>query len=169
MASAMAQNPVSWVDVSPRTIKRADFRSYSVSEIGHLFDWGENPNGQSAHVMPYRGQFIVDIVEIEANAVHQPSKPGDEVVVVVNGMLILTTDENEIELVFRKGEVVMIPQGWAGLYRVAPENGSFLEFTIVPGNYFDPNIKPSPNGLVQKVWSCLQSRARTRSTRGNMA
>lgn len=128
-------------------MRRENFSAYSVAEIGHLFDWGENPNGKSAHVVPYRGKFIVDIVEMEENAVHQPSKPEDEIVFVANGVLILTSDRNKEEQVFKKSEAVLIPQGWAGLYRVVPEDGPFLEFTIVPVNYFDPVLKQRPSGL----------------------
>lgn len=147
MSVPETQDSTFWVDVSPRAMRRENFAPYSVAEIGHLFDWGENPNGASSHIAPYRGKFIVDIVEIEENAVHQPSKPGDEIVYIANGVLILTTDANNTEQVFKKGEAVLIPQGWAGLYRVLPEDGPFLEFTIVPANYFDPLLKPKPSGL----------------------
>src|SRR3546814_17171020 len=66
--------------------------AYVEGEIANLFDWVENLEARSEHLMPHRGQFIVDIVEIDANAVHQPSKPGDEVVAVLNGILRLPTE-----------------------------------------------------------------------------
>src|SRR3546814_10173881 len=95
--------------------------------------------------MPHRGQFIVDIVEIDANAVHQPSKPGDEVVVVLNGILRLTTDADGDVQDILAGEAVLIPAGWAGLYRVIGERGRFRELAIVPHDYFDPGVAPPPN------------------------
>src|SRR3546814_11473259 len=81
--------------------------------------------------MPHRGQVIVDIVEIDANAVHQPSKPGDEVVVVLNGILRLTTDADGDVQDILAGEAVLIPAGWAGLYRVIGERGRFRELAGV--------------------------------------
>lgn len=141
-----ARKPIGWIDASPSRICRTAFAPYDGAGISHLFDWGENPNGRSAHVMPYRGQMIVDIVEIEANAVHQPNKPGDEVVVVVSGTLVLTTDATKEEQVFMKGEAVLIPRGWAGLYRVIPGNDMFLEFTIVPHDYFTVKAPSPPSG-----------------------
>src|SRR3546814_8925847 len=92
--------------------------------------------------MPHRGQFIVDIVEIDANAVHQPSKPGDEVVVVLNGILRLTTDADGDVQDILAGEAVLIPAGWAGLYRVIGERGRFRELASVPHDYFDPGVAP---------------------------
>lgn len=97
--------------------------------IRNLFDWAEDVTAGSAHLMPHRGQFIVDVVAIESNAVHQPSKPGDELVVVLNGILTLTDDSDRKEQIIRAGEMVLIPAGWAGLYRVQAENGVFREST----------------------------------------
>ena len=51
----------------------------------------------------------MDVVEIEDNAVHQPSKPADEIVCILNGVLTLTTDGIVGEQVFRK--FVLIPAG----------------------------------------------------------
>ncbi len=51
----------------------------------------------------------MDVVKIEDNAVHQPSKPADEIVCILNGVLTLTTDGIVGEQVFRK--FVLIPAG----------------------------------------------------------
>lgn len=133
-----------WIVVRPYGLDKNALKPYAVGEIANLMDWAENPQGRSAHFMPHRGQFIVDIVEIEDNAVHQPSKPGDEVVVVLNGILRLTTDHNKAEQTFRRGDAVLIPAGWAGIYRVIAAEGPFREFTIVPGDYFEPDVAPPP-------------------------
>src|SRR3546814_17066251 len=81
----------------------------------------ENLEARSEHLMPHRGQFIVVIVEIDANAVNQPSKPGDEVVVVMNGILRLTTDEVGAVTDILAGEAVLIPAGRDGFHCVTGE------------------------------------------------
>lgn len=145
MSRIPGQQVVGWVDVSPRVLAPERFVPYGPGEIDGLFDWGENPNGKSAHCSPYRGQLIIDVVKFDPNAVHQPHKPGDEIVVVLNGTLHLTTDATGETLVINQGERVLIPSGWAGIYRVSSNNGPFAEFTIVPGDYFDKNVAPPPN------------------------
>src|SRR6516165_3796260 len=102
-----------WVEISAATLAGAGLVAYREAEISDLFDWAENPHGSSVHVMPHRGQFIVDVVEIETNAVHQPGKPGDEIVVVLEGTLTLSNDADRTEQVFSRGETVLIPAGWA--------------------------------------------------------
>jgi uncharacterized cupin superfamily protein len=137
-----------WVEITPNTLAGAGLAPYREGEIRNLFDWAENPSGRSVHLMPHRGQLIVDVVEIESNAVHQPSKPGDEVVMVLEGTLTLTNDADRTEQVFQRDEMVLIPAGWAGVYRVAAAMpGRFRELAIVPGNYFDADAAPLPNRL----------------------
>jgi uncharacterized cupin superfamily protein len=87
--------------------------------------------------MPHRSQFIVDVVQIQTNAVHQPCKPGDEIVLVLNGQLELTDDADRKLQRFTAGDMVLIPYGWAGLYRVSGDGADFLELALVPGDYFD--------------------------------
>src|SRR5580700_1810712 len=103
--------PVSWVEVPATALKGQGLRPYQAGEITSLFDWAENPQGASRHLMPHRSQFIVDIVQIEANAVHQPSKPGDEIVLVLNGALELTDDADKKVQRFTAGKMVLIPSG----------------------------------------------------------
>lgn len=134
-----------WIEVPRSAMTGAGLAPYREGEITNLFDWAENPAGQSMHLMPHRQQFIVDLVEIEANAVHQPSKPGDEIVTVLNGSLRLTDDSDGREQTFHAGESVLIPAGWAGLYRVIPGEGPFRELAIVPGDYFDAGVAPAPS------------------------
>jgi len=107
-----------------------------------MLDWVENMNGRSAHLFAYQGQLIVDVVEIEPNAVHQLGKAGDEIVVVVNGALNLTTDATKVEQTFKAGEMVMFRAGWSGIYRVISEEGPFREMAIVPHDYFDASRPP---------------------------
>ena len=137
---------VSWVEVHPAAMRGRGLRPYEPGEITNLFDWAENPQGRSSHLMPHRSQFIVDIVKIEANCVHQPSKPGDEIVAVLNGVLELTDDVSHNVQRFPAGEFVLIPLGWAGMYRVIPDGDDFLELALVPGNYFDVADARSPTG-----------------------
>ena len=127
-------------------MKGQGLRPYQAGEITNLFDWAENPRGASQHAMPHRSQFIVDIVQIEANAVHQPSKPGDEIVLVLHGTLELTDDADKKVQRFSAGKMVLIPSGWAGLYRVIPDDTDFLELALVPGDYFDAKSVLPPSG-----------------------
>src|ERR1700761_6283428 len=110
-----------WIEMPADAMRGKGLETYVAGEITSLFDWAENPQGRSWHRMPYRSQFILDIVKIEANCVHQPKKPGDEIVAVLNGVLELTDDGSGEVQRFAKGECVLIPQGWAGLYRVIPD------------------------------------------------
>lgn len=136
---------LSWIPVPPSALKGDGLKPYDVDEIAGLFDWAENMSASSAHLLLHGNKFLLDIVEIEENAVHQPSKPGDEVVRVLNGTLILTTDASGLEMVIKTGEVVFIPAGWAGTYKVRPGEGHFLELALVPFDYFDGRVKPQPN------------------------
>jgi uncharacterized cupin superfamily protein len=138
---------MSWIEVSPAALDGEGLAPYVAGEITNLFDWAENPAGSSAHLMAHRGRFLVDIVSIEANAVHQPSKPGDEIVVVLEGTLQLTDDSDGREQNFAAGDAVLIPAGWAGLYRVIPGDRPFRELAIVPHDYFDEAAAPPPSGL----------------------
>ncbi len=72
---------VPWIEILPAALDGEGLAPYVAGEITNLFDWVENPAAGSAHLMAHRGHFLVDIVTIDANAVHQPSKPGDEIVV----------------------------------------------------------------------------------------
>jgi uncharacterized cupin superfamily protein len=138
--------PVSWIEVPPPALSGQGLGPYREGEISNLFDWAENPRGMSVHLMPHRSQFIVDIVQIEDNAVHQPSKPGDEIVVVLNGVLELTDDGDPKRQRFTAGDMVLIPSGWAGLYRVIADGAPFRELAIVPGDYFDQSSTRAPSG-----------------------
>jgi uncharacterized cupin superfamily protein len=135
-----------WIEVSPAAMRGQGLKPYEAGEITSLFDWAENPQGRSSHLMPHRAQFIVDVVRIEANVVHQPSKPGDEIVAVLNGVLELTDDGSDASQRFSAGELVLIPLGWAGMYRVIPDGDDFLELALVPGNYFDVAAARAPTG-----------------------
>lgn len=150
MTGAPIQTGIDWLHISPATLRGEGLEPYPPSGFSGLFDWAERLDASSTHVMAYEGQFLIDIVEIEDNAVHQPSKPGDEIVCILNGVLTLTTDGIEGEQVYRKGEFVLIPAGWAGIYRVASEDGPFRELCIVPANYFDPAAVPPPSGLAPR-------------------
>jgi uncharacterized cupin superfamily protein len=143
----LRRSSVGWIEVPPDALMGAGLSPYREGEIRNLFDWAENVTGRSVHRMPHRGQFIVDVVAFETNAVHQPSKPGDEIVLVLKGTLTLTDDSDRKQQVFQAGEMVLIPAGWAGIYRVHSADGFFHELAIVPGDYFDPGAAPPPSGL----------------------
>ena len=137
-----------WVEVPPANLAGQGLAAYPPAEFAGLFDWAERTDSGSIHVMPYAGQFLIDVVEIEDNAVHQPSKPTNEIVCVLNGVLELLTDGAEAPQRFGKGGMVLIPAGWAGIYRViSSDTGWFRELCIVPANYFEPAIIPAPSGL----------------------
>lgn len=140
-----------WRQISPAWLRGEGLEPYPATGFAGLFDWSERTDASSTHVMAYEGQFLIDIVEIEDNAVHQPSKPADEIVCILSGVLTLTTDGVEGEQVYRKGEFVLIPAGWAGIYRVASEGGPFRELCIVPHDYFDPATVPPPSGLAPRA------------------
>jgi uncharacterized cupin superfamily protein len=145
--AAESTQVVRWIEAPRDALTKGDgLGPYPEGGTSALFDWAENPNAGSAHLMPHFGQFIVDIVEIDDNAVHQPSKPGDEIVVVLEGTLSLTTDCTGVEQIITAGEIVLIPAGWAGVYRARSGPGRFRELAIVPGDYFDPSAVPPPSG-----------------------
>lgn len=132
---------IKWVEVPPSWQSGEGLVPYE-GETAHMLDWVENMNGRSAHLFPHVGQLIVDVVEIEPNAVHQLGKAGDEIVVVVNGSLNLITDATKVEQTFKAGEMVMFRAGWSGIYRVISEQGPFRELAIVPHDYFDASRPP---------------------------
>jgi uncharacterized cupin superfamily protein len=142
----MSEAAPEWIAMPPEALKGEGLQPYPEGATSNLFDWAENPQAASRHLMPHFGQFIVDIVEIEDNAVHQPSKPGDELVIVLNGILSLTTDGGAVEQTYRAGEMVLIPAGWAGIYRMISENGPFRELAIVPFDYFENAPIQAPSG-----------------------
>src|SRR5580765_8101099 len=109
VAGPASDQAVKWIQVPPLSLKGEGLSPYPEGGTATLMDWVENENAGSVHLMPYAGQFLVDVVEIEPNAVHQPSKPGDEIVVVLNGTLSLTTDASKNEQIFEAGEMVLIP------------------------------------------------------------
>jgi uncharacterized cupin superfamily protein len=136
-----------WIEIPPAALAGEGLAPYVAGEITNLFDWAEDPTAASAHLMAHRGRFLVDIVTIDANAVHQPCKPGDEIVVVLEGTLQLTDDADGRQQSFGPGETVLIPAGWAGVYRVIPGDHAFRELAIVPHDYFDVAVAPPPSGL----------------------
>jgi uncharacterized cupin superfamily protein len=136
---------VNWIALPAQLLAGEGLEPYPPGDIGGLFDWAENPDAKSTHAMPHAGDLLVDIVSTEANAVHQPSKPDDEVVMVLGGVLELTDDGTGIVQRFAKGEIVLIPKGWAGIYRCIPAQRDFLELAIVPRDYFEP-AAPDPSG-----------------------
>jgi hypothetical protein len=141
-ATAGPVEKVKWIEVPPGWQKGEGMGPYE-GETAHMLDWVENMQGRSAHMFAYMGQLIVDVVEIEPNAVHQTGKPGDEIVVVINGALRLITDATKAEQTFHAGEMVMFRAGWAGVYRVTSDAGPFRELAIVPHDYFDAS-RPLP-------------------------
>jgi uncharacterized cupin superfamily protein len=145
-----AEQPVKWSEIPRSALQGHGLEPYPASDFSTLFDWSEKTGTSSVHVMPYAGQFLVDVVEIEDNAVHQPSKPDDEIVCILNGVLRLVTDDTGTTQSFEAGDMVLIPAGWAGVYRVESRMGPFRELCIVPHDYFDPSIVPPPSGLLPR-------------------
>lgn len=141
-AKPVSGTAIRWVEVPPSWQRGEGLVPYE-GETAHMLDWVENMNGRSAHLFPHVGQLIVDVVEIEPNAVHQLGKAGDEIVVVVNGALNLITDATKVEQTFKAGEMVMFRAGWSGIYRVMSKEGPFRELAIVPHDYFDAS-RPAP-------------------------
>jgi len=129
-----------WIAVPPEALRGEGLEPYPPGDIGGLFDWAENPQAGSTHLMPHAGEILLDIVDIEANAVHQPCKPDDEIVFVAAGTLRLTSDLDQSQLAVPAGEAVFIPRGWAGIYRADPADGRFIEVAVVPHDYFDPTL-----------------------------
>jgi uncharacterized cupin superfamily protein len=137
---------VKWVEVPPGALRGQGLAPYDFNASANLVDWVESmEDAQSVHLTPYCGDFVIDVVEIKPNAVHTPSKPGDEFLLVINGVLRLLTDSTKIEQVFKAGDMLMIPAGWCGIYRMESEVGWFRELAITPGDYFVPTLIPPPN------------------------
>lgn len=107
---------VKWVEVPPGALQGQGLAPYDFNASAHLVDWVESmDSAESVHLTPYCGDFVIDVVAIRPNAVHTPSKPGDEFLLVINGVLRLLTDSTKVEQVFRAGDMLMIPAGWHGL------------------------------------------------------
>ncbi len=137
---------IKWVEVPPGALQGQGLAPYDFNASANLVDWVESmEDAQSVHLTPYCGDFVIDVVEIKPNAVHTPSKPGDEFLLVINGVLRLLTDSTKIEQVFKAGDMLMIPAGWCGIYRMEAEVGWFRELAITPGDYFVPSLIPPPN------------------------
>jgi quercetin dioxygenase-like cupin family protein len=137
--------------IPPAVLRGEGLQPYAADALVGLFDWAENPAAGSRHAMPHRGRFLIDVVEIEANAVHQPNKPGDEIVHVLEGRLTLTDDGGGQPLVVPAGSFVLIPEGWAGLYRVEPGERCFRELAIVPHDYFANARRAAPSGASPRL------------------
>jgi uncharacterized cupin superfamily protein len=146
VADCSAGQSVKWVEVPPGALKGQGLAPYDFNASANLADWVESmDDAQSVHLTPYCGDCVIDVVEIKPNAVHTPSKPGDEFLLVINGVLRLLTDSTKVEQVFKAGDMLMIPAGWHGIYRMESEVGWFRELAITPGNYFVPSLIPPPN------------------------
>jgi uncharacterized cupin superfamily protein len=146
IADRSAEQRVNWVEVPPRALQGQGLAPIDFNASANLVDWVESmDDAQSLHLTPYCGDFVIDVVEIKPNAVHTPSKPGDEFLLVINGVLRLLTDSTKVEQVFKAGDMLMIPAGWHGIYRMESEVGWFRELAMTPGDYFVPSLIPPAN------------------------
>jgi uncharacterized cupin superfamily protein len=135
-----------WVEVPPGALRGQGLAPYDFNASANLVDWVESiEDAASVHLTAYCSDFVIDVVEIKPNAVHTPSKPGDEFLLVINGVLRLVTDSTKVEQVFKAGDMLMIPAGWHGIYRMESPVGWFRELAITPGDYFVPDLIPPPN------------------------
>lgn len=146
VADSGAGQGVKWLEVPPGALRGQGLAPYDFNASANLVDWVESmDDAQSVHLTPYCSDFVIDVVEIKPNAVHTPSKPGDEFLLVVNGVLRLLTDSTKVEQVFKAGDMLMIPAGWHGIYRMEADAGWFREVAITPGDYFVASLMPPPN------------------------
>ncbi len=146
IADRRAGQGARWVEVPPGALRGRGLAPYDFNASANLVDWVESmDDAASVHLTPYCSDFVIDVVEIKPNAVHTPSKPGDEFLLVVNGVLRLLTDSTKVEQVFRAGDMLMIPAGWHGIYRMEADVGWFREVAITPGDYFVASLIPPPN------------------------
>lgn len=141
-----------WTQVPPAVLNGHGLQPYRPEQIRSLFDGAERPDAQFRHKTAYARQLRVDVFQSEANAVHQPHQPDDEIVLVLDGALILTTDATGEGLRIAAGEAVLIPQGWAGVYRTQPSGRWFRELTIAPHDGFaSPRRASSGGGLPEAI------------------
>jgi uncharacterized cupin superfamily protein len=146
IADRSAGPGVKWLEVPPGALQGQGLAPYDFNASANLVDWVESmADAASVHLTPYCSDFVIDVVEIKPNAVHTPSKPGDEFLLVINGVLRLLTDSTKVEQVFKAGDMLMIPAGWHGIYRMEAEVGWFRELAITPGDYFVAALIPPPN------------------------
>lgn len=158
-----------WTQVPPAILDGEGLQPYRPGEIDALFDRAERPGAQSRHKIAYERQFLIDVVEHEANTVHQSHKPGDEIILVRDGALTLTTEATGEELRVAEGEAVLIPQGWAGLYRAQPRGRRFRALAIVPHDYFDPARRARPSGGAPEAITLHDGPGRREVHRGRYA
>jgi quercetin dioxygenase-like cupin family protein len=146
IADRSAEQDIRWVEVPPGALQGQGLAPYDFNASANLVDWVESmADAASVHLTPHCSDFVIDVVEIKPNAVHTPSKPGDEFLLVINGVLRLLTDSTKVEQVFKAGDMLMIPAGWHGVYRMESEAGWFRELAITPGDYFVASLIPPPN------------------------
>ena len=161
VADRSAGRDVKWVEVPPGALQGQGLAPYDFNASANLVDWVESmDDAQSVHLTPYCSDFVIDVVEIKPNAVHTPSKPGDEFLLVINGVLRLLTDSTKVEQVFKAGDMLMIPAGWHGIYRMESEVGWFRELAMTPGDYFVPSRIPPPSDRSPYLLELPQARGK---------
>jgi uncharacterized cupin superfamily protein len=138
-----------WIRVSDELLSGKGIdEPYNQQEMAQFIDWVENEDSTAQHKVPFLGQFMVDVVETSGNAVHLPNFPNDEFVYIVVGGLTLTSDLTKVDQTFYAGDRVLVPRGWAGVWRV--HAGVFREVATVPSNYFDVSsqAQAAPKGAL---------------------
>jgi uncharacterized cupin superfamily protein len=120
---------------------------YNMGSMEPFIDWVDNPEAQTIYKVLLRGELLVEIAETTNVAAHFPNFPNDELIYIIAGGITLTSDASKVDQSFYAGDRVMIPKGWAGIWRV--HAGVYRAIATVPANYFDISSQQTapPNGV----------------------
>ena len=146
----MTEHAATWHRISDELLSGIGIdEPYNMEENKELFEWADGETGpkQPTHKGFSLGKFLIDVVQSNGTGVKLDNFPNDEFLTILVGGLTLTSNESKIEQTFYAGDSVLIPKGWAGLWRT--HQGVFREIAIVPSNFFDPaeQKKPQAKGV----------------------
>ncbi|MFT4028100.1 MAG: cupin domain-containing protein [Novosphingobium sp.] len=158
-----------WTEVPPAVLQGEGLEPYRPGEIGILCSGAGLGGEEPRHLIAYAGQFLVDVAQVAGDAVPRRHQSADEVVLVLGGTLVLTTEETGHELRIDAGEAVLIPQGWAGLCRALPAGRWYRQVGIVPHDYFDSACDALPSGRAPQPITLHDGPGRREVHRGRYA
>jgi uncharacterized cupin superfamily protein len=120
---------------------------YNMGSMEPFIDWVDNPEAKTVYKVLLRGQLLVEIAETTSVAAHFPNFPNDEFIYIVAGGITMTSDASKLDQSFYAGDRVVIPKGWAGIWRV--HAGVYRAIATVPANYFDisSQLTTAPAGV----------------------
>jgi len=130
--------------IKPFLLEKSFFDGKGLTKGDHAEFDGEGISSDAAPV-PFSthafhvGKIMVSIYESEPTKVRIDGLPFDEYVQILEGRLILTTDDGKSQE-FKTGESLMVPQGFKGYWEM-PEK--YRELIIINTDYDEANADDS--------------------------